>query len=89
MAEISFELKKKKYCSRIKKALDKCLLTGNIETHYLLVCPEDDKHGCYVKASCFLKLNETETGKINNLRGFIEKDFECSEPILKFKSFGD
>jgi len=77
MAEIQFELKKKKKCSRIKKALEKCMLTGNIETHYLLICSETTGK-CRVESTCVLKLEKSKKTKINNLWKHIQGDFECS-----------
>ena len=86
MAEIRFQLKKKKKCSRIKKSLEKCMLTGNIETHYLLVCSETTGK-CRVESTCVLKLAESKRDKINNLWKHIHSDFECYTANIKYNHF--
>ena len=83
MAEIRFELKKYKKCAQIKNALNKCMLKGNIETHYLLVCPENDV--CKVKTYCKIGLKKENKRKINDLRKYINDIFECPRPILKIE----
>ena len=82
MAEIQFKLKKKKKCSRIKKSLEKCMLMGDIETHYLLICSETTGK-CRVESTCVLKLTETKKDKINNLWKHIQSDFECFTANIK------
>jgi hypothetical protein len=86
MAEIQFELKKKKKCSRIKKSLEKCMLAGNIETHYLLICSETTGK-CRVESTCILKLVESKKDKINNLWKYIQEEFECSTANIKYNHF--
>ena len=58
------------------------MLTGDIETHYLLVCSESTGV-CRVESTCVLKLVESKKDKINNLWKHIQSDFECYTANIK------